>query len=1126
MPLQKPVNIVKAAAGSGKTFSLTAHYICLLFAPGIRFSEILAVTFTNKATAEMKSRILEVLESLAKGETKADPYRAIVLTTYPDLHEGELMEKAITLYRNILHDYSRFAVSTIDSFVQRIIRSFSFELGLSASYRLEMNTEKVKNDLVLRLNALLDEREDLLDWIVAYAQRQIEQDNSWNYTRVLGQLAKEIFKEHFLPFDRAIKDLGIQERNQLFATLDRFGKEKASAFEDQLNNMFQEVGVAFDQSGVSTDDLLGKSRNLIPKIKFLQADDPNCMVKVIEYVDAPEKWKKGGLDDAMERLYQKINPILHRAIAFHQQHAPTYFLAKAMDENIYFLRLMKEMSVLLAEYRAEQGVLLIGDAQHLLHQLNQQQGPNPSFLWEKVSNRYNYFLFDEFQDTSASQWANLSPLLINTLAEQAPNEHRANHLIVGDIKQSIYRWRNGDWRILKEQAAKDIGPHYIQQSTLTENYRSREHIVAFNNFVFRHAPHWLQEKINNKVRNELSAEQYGAWWQAEGFEKIIMEAYGESAQQLPGDAEGKRKGGKVQVHFLEPQSAHFKARASSFKPLALQKMGQTILHWLSTKQFVAKQIGILVRSNKEAGEVIDHLLSLQEGAPAQQRFEVISGDALALSNSKAVRLLLNTFHALITESEKAAIFRAHILYLYHELFPSGAGPIVPDQWMALTATESDSWMATLPKAVETAWPTWPQLPLAELTEAIIAAFGISGQESNVPYLLAFRDLIASFSAFGEKGIAAFLQYWQEEGVNRSLPSSAGGNAIEVLTIHKSKGLAFDVVMVPFCFWELDGMPNSNFWVDTSETDYKLLKKAPLRYRSLIGRSSLYRQYYEEMLFNYMDALNLLYVATTRSREELYISAPNVAEGKDSDVLIADLLRHVLRDHGRDIDLPFGEEIHYPKENTAAYGTTALCHTDALEPLEHQYKGISVWQSPDAQTNHHLWHLDHYPCSGILRDALGNREIKPELMALAEKEEQVRSGLQLHELLARGTDIEELPQHVAHMQTEGLINGQEAVSILFQAQEMLGDPALAQLLNNNYKVMSEQPLISPEGQTLRPDKVLIGNNETIVLDFKFTAIESAAHVRQVSHYRDLLVSMGYANVKAYLYYPYRNGLVQV
>lgn len=1120
-----PVYILKASAGSGKTFSLTAHYICLLFAPGVRFSEILAVTFTNKATAEMKSRILEILQALARGEEKARAYRQIIGQNYPMFSDSDIGLKASQLYRNILHDYSRFAVSTIDGFVQRIIRSFSFELGLSASYRLEMNTEKVKNDLVLRLNALLDEREDLLQWIIDYAQKQIERDNNWNYTNVLRQLAGELFKERYQPFDKAINFLPEKDRDQLFRTLDSYGTEKIKTFEAHLNGLFGQVGELFDQSGLVPDDLLGKSRNLIPKIKFSSPDDGERIQKIAEYIDAPEKWKKGGPDAAMESAYQLINPLLQQIVAYYQAEAPDYFLAKAVTENIYYLRLLREMSQLLANYRAENAVLLISDAQALLSELNGQQGPNPSFLWEKVSNRFKYFLFDEFQDTSASQWANLRPLLANALAEQEPMGQMASHLIVGDIKQSIYRWRNGDWRILKQQAAIDLGPHYIQQNNLAENYRSKEHIIAFNNFLFRHAPVWLQQKINDKVRQALQEEQYLTWWQGKGLDRIIVEAYEGSEQQVPPDPSEKRKGGKVQVHFLEPQSNHPKARANSCKQMALEKLSATILQWLASKRYRPGQIGILVRNNREAREMIDYLLRLQEGLSKEQRFDIVSGDALSLANSKAIRLLLQTFYAMTTEAKEAAIYRANVVYLYHQLFSHEKPPIMAGDWMDFSQEKLQRWAKTLPEEIVEHWYNWQQLPLAELTESLIHAFGLHRQERHVPYLLAFRDLIAEFSSFGEKGIRAFLSYWEEEGIRKSLPANDGGNAIEIMTIHKSKGLAFDVVMIPYCFWELDGMLNGNFWVNTDSTPYNLLKMAPVKYNSTIGRSSLYRDYYEEMLFNYMDALNLLYVAATRTKEELYISAPNVAQGKESDSLIADLLRQVLRDHGHELHLGFQEDMVYPSGLEEA-GLTETAGGLLATASGQQDVHIHIWADPQGSESEWLWRFNDYPSSQLLQKALTNRSMKPELLALGERDEHVRRGLQLHELLSRGSNMSDLAHQANSMQQEGLLDSQEADAIVRQAQALLEDPALQNLLSGGYETLNEQSLIGPEGQVLRPDKVLLGKEETIIIDFKFTGLKHASHVVQVAQYRDMLQSMGYPNVKAYLFYAYQDGLSQI
>lgn len=1099
---QKPLKILQASAGSGKTFSLTAHYLTLLFASETRYREILAVTFTNKATEEMKSRILEVLKGLAQGDEAVNTFRHIILKAHQDLDEESLKLKANNIYRRILHDYSRFAVNTIDGFVQKVIRSLSFELGLDAGYKLEMNTGKVKQELANKLNKKLDSNPDLLEWIISLALDRIRDNKSWNYRDTLLSLAGEIFKERYQPFENALKE---HDPKKLFKDLQAVTKQMISVFEESMSELSQSAVTILKQSGVELVELKGKSRSPLSNLEKVRDGDFSKMLSLSKLIDDQEEWQKGSLSAPVSALYDLLNPLLKRIQAFYEEHLPSYEMSRAINANLYYLRLMQEMAGLLKDYRQENSALLISDAQNLLKGITGSHQDNPSFVWEKLGSRYRHFLFDEFQDTSSMQWENFLPLVKNAISEA--NGNLIDHLIVGDVKQSIYRWRNGDWQILLSRAKADVGAIQVLDDSLAENYRSASNIIDFNNFLFRHSPIMLQNHLNEKVRSEGGEELFEDWWLGNGFDDIIVKAYEQSLQQK---SPVTSSGGSIQINYLPVENNKF--RDSQCREKTLDHLAETINEWISTERYTAGQICILVRSNKEARAVIEHLMLDQQNRQNQdlsdqwKPYQVLSGEALLLVNNSAVRLLINTLKAMVAKRDQSALYKLNMLQLYarHQQTTVDAEIL-----LQLNQTPVENLKGHLPDRLCENWLRWQQMPLSEMVELLIGAYKLDTSELHLPYLLAFRDMISNFTRQGEKGINSFLDWWHEESEQKALPSSGQSNAVQVMTIHKSKGLAFDVVMIPFCSWDIDGMTNSIFWVDTANTPYAMLNTVPVNYKKSLAKSAFAQAYFKELLFNYMDALNMLYVAATRTRQYLYISSPGQAPDKDEQFNLAgDLIRLPLQTFSSELNADFDNE-------------TLLIDEPVVKPFKAEPAEVSGTQRFTSMS----WNFESYPLSDRLNESLKDKKVFEKLDLLSGNASQ-RRGIILHEVLARVNGIHDLQAALRQMKTEGFFRKAEEAELLELAESVLTNPDLKALLDKPYTSFNERTIISSTGESYRPDKVLIGDDQVVVIDFKFTGQPNSAHYKQVDDYRNLLFEMGYQNIEAYLYYGYLKELKAV
>ncbi|MCX2478385.1 UvrD-helicase domain-containing protein [Pedobacter sp. MC2016-15] len=1065
----QPLKILQASAGSGKTFSLTAHYLTLLLSGETKYREILAVTFTNKATEEMKSRIMEVLKGFAQGDEGVKDYRELVLKAHPDLNEGTLQERSERIYKRILHDYSRFSVSTIDGFVQKVIRGFAFELGLDSGYALEMNFDKVKNDLADRLDQQLDNNPNLLSWIIDLALDRISNNISWNYRTELTDLAGEIFKERYQPFDNAIQEL-VQhtDLNELFKNYGKETKKHITSFEEMVSELSAKATELFDSSGVNPDHLKGKSRSPLNNLKRIAAGELEKMDSLSRLIDEPDEWFKPGSDMS---LYDSLNPIIRELNTGYLERLPEYILAQAFNKNLYYLRLMQEMAVLLKAYREESGNLLISDAQNLLKGITGDDDDNPAFIWEKTGSRYKHFLFDEFQDTSANQWSNFKPLLKNAMAEA--NGKLIDHLIVGDVKQSIYRWRNGDWNILHQQAKQDIGVSYVTDASLEENYRSTKNIIQFNNILFQALPLLMQHNINATIAAQSAIPELHPWWEKKGFDRIMTGVYAEARQKIN---DRTPEGGTIDFNVLKTDADGAALKSTGFKAEALRKMVETLQRLLLVeKRYQPGDACVLVRSNAEAIAVVDALM--------ENQISVISGEALLIENNIAVTLLIDTLKVMAGLTENTALYKANCISLYAQVQERVLNPVALFNLKDKTLEELED---VLPADLCRHWRSWMQQPLPELLEKLMAAYGLHTAELHLPYLFALRDLTGNIGRQGEKGITSFLKYWEEEGSRKTLPSSESTDAVQVITIHKSKGLAFKVVMIPFCNWDINGKTNTIFWVPAANTPYHQLERIPLKYNSSLGQSSVAIPYYEELLYNQMDALNMLYVATTRTKEYLYIST--LGKKTEGISTIGDLLIKVFEDSIAE-DGRFLEEEPVVKKASASLG-------EILKPER--------------------INLQEYPVSDRLT-AVFNTDLKRRELDMLGAPSPGREGSILHEVLARAADPEDISVVLAEMLNEGFFREEELSSLEQQATTVLAHAELQQLLNSSTETVSEKSIIDRDGKSYRPDKVLISDNEVIVIDYKFTQKESPAHIKQVHGYRALLQEMGYASVSTYLFY---------
>ncbi len=1076
------LDIYKASAGSGKTFLLTIKYLQLLFRRPDSYRNILAVTFTNKATAEMKGRILDVLKWLVTDQAKAIPYRAKLLEELPEFDSETLRLTADRVYRSILHDYSRFSVSTIDSFVQKIVRSFAWEVGIDGGFQLQMDTGPVKDDLADRMYKRLDTDADLRRWVVDMARERLAEGKGWSVREDMTQLAEELFKERFAFFEEGLRNVGddaeiVVAFSEMMRKLTWFTRD----FEETWKAKAQPVVDWIAQNGLDVSDFNYGKAGFIGF--FIKAANGNTELPGTRYNDAIEgggKLVSGKASPAAKSVIEawrsQLENIGGDILSYRAERFPMYVAAVAIRKNIGVLRIMRVFYEELKNYRTENNKLLMSDTHLLLRQLTRDT--SASFIYEKTGSRYRHFLIDEFQDTSGFQWDNFKPLIENAMGEGAYN------LIVGDVKQAIYRWRNGDWRLLLSEVQRQLGNAMVDEHTLNDNRRSARQVIEFNNYLFFAAPRILQQQMDGEMQK--APPNVFARLLANGYSNIFTNAYADAVQQTPG---GANENGLVQYQFVAEKDEN--GEAVDYDATVLAALHDTIIKLLE-EGFQASDIAILVRTNKEATTIVQYLLEAQQ-APGSRKFDILSGDALLLASFPAVQLLICALRVITDARDKISF--AHLKYLVqlesgspgitHEVFASNGGDL------------------GLPTAFVQNKHRFKTLPLSEMVHQLIEVFALHHRTENAPYLVAFQDLVIQWSKSGEQGVQAFLKYWDEEGTGKSLPGGANAQAVEVITIHKAKGLAYTVVLMPFLSWKLvnDGLKAPTLWVDSSQTLFNNIPVVPVRYRKDLSESVFAYEYFEEQVLSVMDNLNVLYVASTRARQRIYGWVPDEKISDNTGInTMGKLLKTVATSNKtwQTNGLILSKPEFYEGTLTWAYG-------EPFPPTAKESKDESTWMPPLA---YHSW----------------QQGLQVRYKPLSTEEESAsrlprEQGVLMHDALSRLQQPGDTYLVLKQLLLQGLVTETVAAKIKKQLEGILALPVFDNWHSGTMQRLSERALLTDQRELRRPDWVLYNASETTVIDFKFTEDNQAGskHVKQVQEYMKLLSKAGFAGLKGFVVY---------
>ncbi len=1081
------LKIYRASAGSGKTFTLTKEYLFLLYQNPTSYINTLAVTFTNKATSEMKSRILEKLFEISTHKTK--DYVEDLMAEFK-LSEKQVRFKAGVLLSYLLHDFSNFSVSTIDSFFQRIIRSFAREAGLESGFKVELNTSAILQKAVdhLLMKVDLPEHAHLKDWLVKFAQQKLSQGKSWNLSSDLNSLGSEIFNELFQLESRDIfNNIGNKAQMQTYlyqiqAVVDNF--------EAEMLSIGQQGSSIIDKSGLEYDSFTGKSRTPLKyfeKLSELRDFEPTATL--LKIIDEPEKWGRkentAAVSQQIEAIYPSLNNLIKKAVDLMEREFENYNTGKVIAQNYFALGIIADIAREVKAICRDENIFLIADSSLFLHKIIDQN--DTPFIYEKIGTRFQNFMIDEFQDTSKLQWLNFRPLIENSLATDQTS------LIVGDVKQSIYRWRNSDWNLLANAVEHDFAQFGSHVLSLDTNWRSFSNIVGFNNSLFVSGAQAIQNNFNSlfadHIQDELLIAEFGT---------KISQAYHDVHQNTPSNKPVNE--GHIQARFYATD------KELSYDERMLSNLVEDI-EQLMAKGYRYSDFCILVRKKGEGETIANALLS---GTYSQSGtiVPVISNESLFLSGSSAVNFMMAQIKYL--QNPNNLILKADMVLNYQLLHTKQqASPLEVGQFFGFDkdkgfARQEYDWINQL--------LTQRQKPLLELVEMLAHKLPEELKEKQGIFIQAFINCTNQFIKDHFADLSAFIEWWDDKGKTEAIAVPDNQEAIKIMTIHKSKGLEFKVVLIPYCNWKLDTEINSNIiWCRPNKAPFDQIKLLPVTYTSRLQNTIFKEDYFKERLYQYVDSLNMLYVATTRSCEVLltYGDGPT-KEYKKQLKSVSDLMYWAIDDQLFNnepgfIDLTsswdkengllrYGE-IPTPKEKTNAKSEIV---SEALKPFTNKLLNdnhIAIKTESD----------DYFTVDGV--------------------QSKVNYGKVMHEAFEYIRTPDDIDYALTKMLFEGKLSEKEKQMLKTQIASLIGKPETKAWFDPNNQVKAENAILTKNG-TYRPDRVVFLGDEVHVIDYKFGHNEEPKYEKQVSQYIRQVKGMGHKTVKGFIWYVTLGKIVPV
>lgn len=1057
--------VYKASAGSGKTFNLVLEYVSLLIKDTKSYGNILAVTFTNKATAEMKLRILKELYGIKIGENTG--FFEALCNRNSSMNPQTIQLRASEALENILHDYSNFNIQTIDSFLQKVMRNLAKELGIGSNYNLIIDDSDIIKETIERVISSTDKDKALYDWYMDMIDSRVEEGKRVNVEKELIDFSRNLDKEVFKRFESEIKTLDKEVLNQF----KQKGNGKLIEIKKSLIAYGDRFAKIFEENGLIVDNFAGKSRGIANALLGIRKEnfdfrDKTYYQKAIDGID-------GWFSDSVNRsskadlVNNTLIPLLNEYFEYFDtcnQELRTWQAVLPFIDNI---GLLKNIANHRDDILKEENKFLLSNTSKLLSDIIRlDNNSDISFIYEKIGSKIKYIMIDEFQDTSLLNWKTLSPLVLESL------DRGQRNVIVGDVKQSIYRWRNGDWRILNNidkgitYEESSSNPRIPNIETLKTNYRTDKNIVEFNNNLFTKGVNLLCENID-----ELDPERIN---QIKG---VFSDAFQETKPNSP-------QSGNIRVELLVGKSGSFEERISN-------TLKQEIDYHLE-KGYSPKDIAILLRTNNQVSIVADYL--------SGQNYSIVSDMAFSYMYSQSIRLIIDALKYVNNKENTVSLFNLK-RYIYKD-----------DK-----ALQDVNLSLKIPQELE--WITKKEIlrkPLFDLTVHIIKQLQLDKDEKELSFITSFLDQLQEYTKNNSSNLTAFLNYWEEDLQTKKIIINDDYEGIRLLSIHKSKGLEFPVVIIPYANWKFSS--ETELWLNENKLDSTI--PTLLSKKSSLNNSFYHQEYLDEQLQQYVDNLNLLYVALTRPKHSLSIIG-QLNQNKDGiDLKHIDNISKFLY-------IALNKQL---KEETNQEGEMQYNYfIETQEQTETTTKQLNT--STPQQTNIFKITPNTIPIQSSFLDSQikysQTKQAKEFISALKDDEKETTSprqkGIILHNLLSKINTKQDIEKTIETSAQKGEIVQNEKDYYKSIVEQMLSTEQASVWFSLEYKILNEIDIIVKEEAqitTKRPDRLMITkDNDIILVDYKFAKTKKNInqYSSQIKTYEQLIKQIGFNKIQSYLWF---------